>query len=66
MEKVIYLFKENYGYAYLKELKERGVHTDTIRNLVQQNVIEKVKPGLYKLVKMPMIANQPLWEVCRQ
>lgn len=64
MEKVIYLFKENYGYAYLKELKEKGIHTDTVRKLMQKNVIEKVKPGLYKLVEMPMIANQGMIDVC--
>jgi len=64
MEKVVQLFKNNFGYAYLKDLKDKGVHTDTVRRLVQKNIIEKVKPGLYKLVDMPMLANQGMIDIC--
>lgn len=64
MEKVIRIFKNHFGYAYLKDLKKKGVHTDSVRKLVQQNIIEKIKPGLYKLVDMPMLANQGMIDVC--
>jgi len=63
MEKVINIFKKQFGYAYLRDLKKQGVHTDTVRNLVQQGKIEKIKPGLYKLVDMPMLANQGMIDV---
>lgn len=63
MEKIIKIFKKHFGYAYLKDLKREGVHTDTVRNLIQQGEIEKIKPGLYKLVDMPMLANQGMMDV---
>jgi len=64
MDKVIQLFKDHFGYAYLKDLKQKGVHTDTVRKLVQEYIIEKVKPGLYKLVDMPILANQGMIDIC--
>ncbi len=64
MNKVVQLFKDHFGYANLKDLKNKGVHTDTVRKLVQQGIIEKVKPGLYKLVDMPMLANQSMIDIC--
>ena len=64
MDKVLNIFKNQYGYAYLKDLKNEGIHTDKIRKLVQQGVIEKVKSGLYKLVDMPMLANQGMIDIC--
>ena len=64
MDKFLKLFKNQYGYAYLKDLKNEGIHTDKVRKLVQQGVIEKVKSGLYKLVDMPMLANQGMIDIC--
>ena len=46
MQKVIEIFHKHYGYAYLKDLKAQGVHTDTIRKLLAEGKIEKIKPGL--------------------
>lgn len=37
------------GYATMKELKEAGIHTRNIKEAQQNDVIDKVKPGLYKL-----------------
>jgi len=39
MDKVIKLFKDNYVYAFLKDLKTKGVHTEDMRKLV------KTSPG---------------------
>ena len=64
MEKTIQIFKRHFGYAYLKDLKKEGIHTDTVRRLTQEKIIEKIKPGLYKLVDMPMLANQGMIDVC--
>lgn len=58
------IFKNCYGYAYLKELKKQGIHTDTIRRLLGDGTIEKVKAGLYKLTDMPVLANQGMIDVC--
>jgi len=64
METITPIFKNRYGYAYLKELKKQGIHTDTIRRLMQDGAIEKVKAGLYKLADMPVLSNQGMIDVC--
>ena len=50
MEKLINYLKNNNGYGRMKELKNNGIHTRTISKAVEKNIIEKIKPGLYKLV----------------
>ncbi len=64
MKTITPIFKNRAGYAYLKELKKHGIHTDTIRRLLQDGAIEKVKAGLYKLTDMPVLANQGMIDVC--
>jgi len=63
MNRIIDIFKKHNGYAYLKELKAQGIHTDTIRKLLESETIEKVKPGLYKLVDMPISTEQGMIDV---
>ncbi|MCX6162882.1 MAG: hypothetical protein NTV87_16300 [Ignavibacteriae bacterium] len=41
--------KQQGGYATMKGLKEAKYQTRDIRKYVNQNMIEKVKPGLYRL-----------------
>ena len=60
MAKILYAFHNHYGYATLQDLKKAGAHTDSIRKLVN----EKVKPGLYKMVDMPIVAHQGFIDVC--
>lgn len=64
MKNILKIFKKNHGYAYLKELKANKIHTAAIRKLLDQGVIEKVKPGLYKLTNFPIAAHQGLVDVC--
>ena len=64
MERVLKIFEHYNGYANLQDLKRAGIHTDTLRKLVDENIIEKVKPGLYKLIDMPMVAHQSFIDVC--
>lgn len=64
MDKTLDIFHSHYGYATLNDLKNAGVHTDTIRKLIDDNVIEKIKPGLYKLVDAPMVAHQGFIDIC--
>ncbi|HQO09095.1 MAG TPA: hypothetical protein PLK90_03035 [Clostridiales bacterium] len=37
------------GYVSLKELKLNNFHTSTVKKLLDEGIIEKVKPGLYRL-----------------
>ncbi|MBN1466254.1 Abortive infection protein AbiEi [candidate division KSB1 bacterium] len=64
MNKTLDIFNDHFGYASLRDLKKAGVHTDTIRNLLDDHIIEKIKPGLYKLSDMPMVAHQGFIDVC--
>jgi len=64
MQHIIKIFKKNYGYAYMKDLKAHGVHTDIIRKLLAEGKIEKIKPGLYRLADSPIIAYQSFVDVC--
>lgn len=63
MNHVIDIFHDHYGYARLKDLKVNRIHTDTIKKLLDDNIIEKVKPGLYKLVDMPVTAEQGMIDI---
>ncbi|MBL1214506.1 MAG: type IV toxin-antitoxin system AbiEi family antitoxin domain-containing protein [Ignavibacteriae bacterium] len=47
-EIVKYIVKKG-GYAKMKELRNAGFHPREIRKLVDENIIEKVKAGLYKI-----------------
>lgn len=49
MNEIIKYIKENGGYATMGELREAGFHPRDIRKLVDENIIEKVKAGLYKI-----------------
>ncbi|MBS4035168.1 MAG: hypothetical protein KGZ85_11935 [Ignavibacterium sp.] len=53
MEKLIKIFNKHNGYAKMLELRKNGVQTRTIAEAVKIGVIEKVKPGLYKLIDYP-------------
>ncbi|GBD92344.1 hypothetical protein BMS3Abin04_03079 [bacterium BMS3Abin04] len=53
MDKIIKIFKEQKGYARMLEMKKKGIHTRSIKKAVDNGTIEKIKPGLYKLVDYP-------------
>ncbi len=64
MQNVIEIFKKHDGYAYLKDLKAQGIHTDTVRKLLNEGKIEKIKPGLYRLTDFTVTAYQGFMDVC--
>ncbi len=64
MNEALKQFRKHDGYAFLKELKQNNVHTSSIRRWLEEGVIEKVKPGLYKLSDMPVLAHQGMIDVC--
>ncbi len=49
MNEIVQYLTYHNGYATMKELKEAGYHTRNIRKLVDSGIIEKIKPGLYRL-----------------
>lgn len=67
MQKIVSIFQRNHGYARMKELKAAGVQSRDINRLIQDAVIEKVKPGLYRLSRLPEIGGVPIGfiDVCQ-
>ena len=65
MIEMIKVFKRNNGFARMKELKESGIHTRKVAKAVSEGVIEKIEPGLYKLVDYPWDEHSGFSEVCR-
>ncbi len=66
MEEIIKFFRENRGYARMKELKQAGFHTRKIKQILVLGKIEKIKPGLYRLSDMYGIGeySQSFIDVC--
>ena len=63
MDSIIKIFLDNFGYAYLKDLKTHKIHSDTIRRMIDEGKIEKIKAGLYKLSDMPLKSNQVMIDI---
>lgn len=64
MEKIIKIFEKNNGYLRMKELREAGIQTRTVAKAVGEKIIEKVKPGLYKLIDYPWDEHSSFVDVC--
>jgi len=64
MEKLLKIFEDHKGYARMKHLKNSGVQTRTIAKAVSEGIIEKIKPGLYKLVNYPYDEHESFVDVC--
>ncbi|MEA3475285.1 MAG: Abortive infection protein AbiEi [Candidatus Cloacimonadota bacterium] len=50
MKNIEAFFKNHQGYARMKDLKDQSFHTRDIAKAVENGIIEKIKPGLYKLI----------------
>ncbi len=64
MENLIEIFKQNGGYSRMLELKNDKIHTRTVSQAVKEGIIEKVKPGLYKLIDYPWDEHGSFADVC--
>jgi len=64
MNEIIKIFEKNKGYARMAELKKANIHTRRIANAVELGIIEKIKPGLYKLVNYEHDEHENFVEVC--
>lgn len=65
MEKLIRIFRKHGGYALMRDLKFFKIQTRDISHAVTSGLIEKVKPGLYKLKDYPWGEHNALVDVCR-
>jgi predicted transcriptional regulator of viral defense system len=57
-------FYNNNGYARMKNLKEAGFHTRVIAKALRDGIIEKIKPGLYKLVDYSWDEYSSFVDIC--
>lgn len=66
MEKIVKYIEKNGGFARMKDLREEGFQTRDISMLVKEGVIEKVKPGIYRLADYGFFEdkNVSLLSVC--
>jgi predicted transcriptional regulator of viral defense system len=66
-EKILALFDKHGGYARMKELKAASVQTRELARLVQDGIVEKIKPGLYRLSNLSQTNGIPtsFIDVCR-
>lgn len=67
MDKIVQHIKKNGGFASMKDLKEAKFHTRDISALVDQKIIEKIKPGFYRIADFGFFkdVNVSLISVCR-
>jgi predicted transcriptional regulator of viral defense system len=57
------IFKENHGYLSSRELNKKSSLYVALRLLVEQGIVEKIKPGLYRL--SAFIQRDELTEVAK-
>ena len=58
-------FKQNNGYVRLKDIRNTMLHTREVSNAVSEGEIEKIVPGLYKLVDYDWEENNNFIDVCK-
>ena len=64
MESLSKIFKKHNGYARMQELRNNGIQTRTIAKAIADGIIEKIKPGLYKLVDYTWDEHGSFADVC--
>ena len=64
MDDIIKFFKKNKGYARMIDMKQAHIHTRRVAKAFKERIIEKVKPGLYKLVDYPWDEHGSFADVC--
>ncbi len=64
MEKIIEILKKNNGYSRMNILRQSGIQTRDIAKAIESGIIDKVRPGLYKLVDYPWDEHGSFADVC--
>lgn len=65
MEKIEEIFQKNKGFARMQEMRNAGIQTRDIASALEKGIIEKIKPGLYKLVDYPFDEHESFVSVCK-
>ncbi len=65
MKEIKEIFKINHGYMRMKDLKAANIHTRKIFQAVESGIIEKIKPGLYKLVSFPWDEHNSFTDIAK-
>jgi len=52
LKRAIECFRERKGYATMSSLRESGVHTRTLAKLLDDGLVVRIKPGLYRLEEL--------------
>lgn len=63
MNAIIKIFHDNYGYMRMNDLKKANIHPRKVAEALQNGIIEKIKPGLYKLIGYNWDINQSFTDV---
>lgn len=63
MEELVEIFKSKDGYCRMLELKEKKISTRSIAMAVKSGLLEKIKPGLYKLVDFNQDENSSFIDI---
>lgn len=63
--KLVKIFEDNKGYASRKELLSEGVHTRDIKHFIDEDVIERIRPGLYRLKSYPFSEIVNFSDICK-
>jgi len=64
MDKLLKIFHSHNGFARMQELRKNGIQTRAIAQAVEDGIIEKIKPGLYKLIDYPWDEHGSFADVC--
>jgi predicted transcriptional regulator of viral defense system len=64
MDKLQKIFNGHKGFARMQQLRSSGIQTRTIATAVDKGIIEKIKPGLYKLVNYQWDEHESFADVC--
>ena len=65
MNEIKEFFIKNRGYGLMKDMKASKIHTRTIKKAIEKGIIEKIKPGLYKLIDYNWDENELYLDVCK-
>ena len=57
---ILLFFEKRGGYAHTKELKEAVFRTSDVKALYEEGVLEKIKPGFYRLADLDYPENMSL------
>jgi len=64
MNRIIEFFNNNGGYARMADLKRASFQTRDIAKLLNEGIIVKLKPGLYRLADLQPTTETSLIDVC--